>query len=156
MLWWPLLPSPPILTSDCNNKEGSNCSPLLRVTSTTMMNKNVVCLCQPFAKNGYSAGYQLSCLGSVLCFLQVLCQYVVFDYVSNPVGEVILFRICVKDIGLVRHTVEVIPKLFHALQDKAIMASEYVLIWHVGQKPFCLLFQCLSHILYFLSFSSLT
>jgi len=85
---------------------------------------DAVCLDHLFAKNSHSVGYQLSSLGSVRCFSQVICQHSVFDYVSNPVAEVILLHICVKDIGLIRHTVQGTPKLFHALQDKPIMASE--------------------------------
>jgi len=98
-----------------------------------LVSPDAVCLLDRFfAKNGYSAGYQLSSLGSVRCLLQVICQHSVFDYVCNPIAEVILVRIRVKDIGLIRHTIQGTPKLFHALQDKAIVASEYVLIWYIG------------------------
>ncbi len=94
---------------------------------------DVVGLGQPSTENSHSVGYQLSSLGSVRYFLQVLHQPFVSDYVSNPVAEVVLLRICVKDIDLIRHTVQGTPKLFHALQDKSIMASECVLLWYIGQ-----------------------
>jgi hypothetical protein len=113
----------------------------------------VVCLSQPFAESSPSADYQLSRLSSVRRFLQVLCQHFVFDYVSSPFGEVILLRICVKDVGLVRHSAEGIPKFFHVSQNFAVTASKYVFLWHIGQDSFSLLFQFFCHILYSSSFS---